>query len=539
MCHFRNHKHAIMENKTQEQLLNESLAALRKYKESCGDVFPFLHGDQTLGEEHTRRLKENGHLRNITGEWYIITYRDHFASDWYRAFWHFIAAYCDSKYGQYEWVLGADDSLRFRAGGGLIPHHLTVRFSSGENTFTWLPGGHELVEVWGNDPAEPYDRDNIETEPHYGVRLYGLNRALLTASPGFWREHPTDARTCLAMIQDTGGLVDMTLRMGLFEGACRVAGGLRSIGNPWYADYIMARLRESGRRLEEENPFYEDVAVPMEACAVATRMRLMWRMMRPAVLEAKGRIPAGPVDRTPGVILRMTAEVYTKDIVNSLGLDGYTVNEEAAEKARSDPEFNPEDWGDDLECSCATLGYARAFNSAVSRLLHRMTGGSDSAARITDKDYLTVLFDYLTYPIFNAGVWDWEEYSSWYRDTPFFVPDSRHIPAGPEALDRAMDVFRELFTAESDAFVRAVMGHFLIAYIHPFYAGNGQVARLLMNTQLVAGGYPWTVITEDLEEEYNDVLEKACVELDISGFAALVARQVDLCGRSDNLGTRM
>ena len=529
MSIFKKRKHVTMENKIQEQLLNESLAALRQFKESCGESFPILHGDKTLGEEHTRRLRESHHLGRITGEWYFITYRDHFASDWYRAYWHFVAAYCGSRFGEDDWVLGADDSLVFRAAGGVIPRQLAVRSCRAMNVITPLPGGHELDEVWGFDPDEPYDRANIETEPRYGVRLYELNRALLTASPGFWREHPTDARTCLAMIQDTGGLVDMTLRMGLFEGACRVAGGLRSIGNPWYADYIMARLRESGRRLEEENPFYEDVAVPMEACAVATRMRLMWRMMRPAVLEAKGSISAGPVDRTPGVILRMTAEVYTKDIVNSLGLDGYTVNEEAAEKARSDPEFNPEDWGDDLECSCATLGYARAFNSAVSRLLHLVTGGSDSAARITDKDYLTVLFDYLTYPIFNAGVWDWEEYSSWYRDTPFFVPDSRHIPAGPEALDRAMDVFRELFTAEGDAFVRAVMGHFLIAYIHPFYAGNGQVARLLMNTQLVAGGYPWTVIPEMWEKEYDNALEKACVEMDITDFAKLMAEFV---GRS-------
>ncbi len=533
MCHFRNHKHVIMENKTQEQLLNESLAALRQFKESCGDTFPILHGDKTLGEEHTRRLKESHNLGRITGEWYFITYRDHFVSDWYEAFWHFVAAYCESRYGEHEWVLGADDSLLFRAGGGVIPRHLTVRSGSAKNTFTWLPGGHELVEVWGSDPAEPCDRANIETEPLYGVRIYGLNRALLTASPGFWREHPTDARTCLAMVQDTGGLVDMTLRKGLFEGACRVAGGLRSIGNPWYADYIMGRLREAGFKLEEVNPFDGDVAVPMEACAVATRMRLMWRSMRPAVLEAKEGIAIKPVDRTPGEILRMTAEAYPSDIANSLGLDGYTVNGEAAEKARSDPKFNPEDWGDDLESSSATLGYARAFDSAVFRLLHLMTGGSDGAAGITDGNYLVKLFDYLTYPIFNAGVWDWEELVFWYRDTPFHVRNSRHIPPEPGALDRAMDVFRELFTGEGDAFVRAVMGHFLIAWLHPFQAGNGQVARLLMNTQLVAAGYPWTVIPEMWDEEYDKALEKACVELDIGDFARLMAEYVDSSGGTE------
>ena len=519
-----------MENKTQEQLLNESLAALRQFKESCGESFPILHGDKTLGEEHTRRLRESHHLGRITGEWYFITYRDHFASDWYRAYWHFVAAYCGSRFGEDDWVLGADDSLVFRAAGGVIPRQLAVRSCRAMNVITPLPGGHELDEVWGFDPDEPYDRANIETEPRFGVRLYQLNRALLTASPGFYREHPTDARTCLAMIQDTGGLVDMTLRMGLYEGACRVAGGLRSIGNPWYADYIMARLRESGRRLEEENPFYEDVAVPMEACAVATRMRLMWRGMRPAVLEAKEGIADKPVDRTPGEILRMTAEAYPGDIANSLGLDGYTVNVEAAEKASSDLDFNPEDWGDDLEGSSATLGYAHAFQSAVFRLLNLMTGGSDSAAGITDEDYLVDLNGYLTEPLFHARVWDWEEYVHWYRDTPFFIRESRHIPPDPGTLDRAMDVFRELFTGEGDAFVRAVMGHFLIAYIHPFQAGNGAVARLLMNTQLVAGGYPWTVISEMWDEEYFAALEKACVYQDISDFARLMAEYVDRSG---------
>ena len=211
------------------------------------------------------------------------------------------------------------------------------------------------------------------------------------------------------------------------------------------------------------------------------------------------------------------------------------MNVEAAEKVRSDLDFNPEDWGDDLEGSSATLGYAHAFQSAVFRLLNLMTGGSDSAAGITDEDYLVDLNGYLTEPLFRARVWDWEEYVHWYRDTPFFIRESRHIPPEPGTLDRAMDVFMELFSAEGDAFVRAVMGHFLIAYIHPFQAGNGLVARILMNTQLVSGGYPWTVIPQMWDEEYFAALEKACVGLDISDFARLMAEYVDSSGGTGEL----
>ena len=55
--------------------------------------------------------------------------------------------------------------------------------------------------------------------------------------------------------------------------------------------------------------------------------------------------------------------------------------------------------------------------------------------------------------------------------------------------------------------------------------GNGQIARFLMNCQLVAGGYAWTVIPADLAEEYDEALEKACTELDISMFTKLILAQ--------------
>ena len=46
-----------------------------------------------------------------------------------------------------------------------------------------------------------------------------------------------------------------------------------------------------------------------------------------------------------------------------------------------------------------------------------------------------------------------------------------------------------------------------------------------MNCQLVAGGYAWTVIPADLAEEYDEALEKACTELDISMFTKLILAQ--------------
>jgi len=51
-----------------------------------------------------------------------------------------------------------------------------------------------------------------------------------------------------------------------------------------------------------------------------------------------------------------------------------------------------------------------------------------------------------------------------------------------------------LLRAEPDAGVRAVLGHFMFVYIHPYMDGNGRMGRFLMNLMLASGGYPWTVV---------------------------------------------
>jgi len=54
-----------------------------------------------------------------------------------------------------------------------------------------------------------------------------------------------------------------------------------------------------------------------------------------------------------------------------------------------------------------------------------------------------------------------------------------------------------LFSAlsqEEHPAVCAVLGHFLIGYIHPYPDGNGPIARFLMNTLFCVAGYPWTII---------------------------------------------
>jgi Fic family protein len=53
--------------------------------------------------------------------------------------------------------------------------------------------------------------------------------------------------------------------------------------------------------------------------------------------------------------------------------------------------------------------------------------------------------------------------------------------------------------------------------------GNGRIARFLMNTQFVSGGYDWTIIPVERRTEYMAALEKASVQVDITEFTLFIA----------------
>lgn len=89
-----------------------------------------------------------------------------------------------------------------------------------------------------------------------------------------------------------------------------------------------------------------------------------------------------------------------------------------------------------------------------------------------------------------------------------------------------MPKFFRLLTDEPDARVRAVLGHFMFVFIHPYMDGNGRMGRFILNAMLASGGYPWTVVPLESREEYMKALEKASVYSDISDFTRVIATLV-------------
>lgn len=113
-----------------------------------------------------------------------------------------------------------------------------------------------------------------------------------------------------------------------------------------------------------------------------------------------------------------------------------------------------------------------------------------------------------------------------YRNIAIYISNARHVPPAVERVRQCMPLFLELMRHEEDAAVRAVLGHFIFAYIHPYVDGNGRISRFIMNLMLTTGGYRWTIVTVQTCSEYLAALDQASGDKDRTAFARLIARLV-------------
>ena len=89
-----------------------------------------------------------------------------------------------------------------------------------------------------------------------------------------------------------------------------------------------------------------------------------------------------------------------------------------------------------------------------------------------------------------------------------------------------MPLLMELLEAEESGAVRAVLGHFVFVFIHPYIDGNGRLGRFIMNYMLTTAGYVWTIVPVQRRAEYMAALEQASSVRNIRPFAQMMARLV-------------
>lgn len=97
----------------------------------------------------------------------------------------------------------------------------------------------------------------------------------------------------------------------------------------------------------------------------------------------------------------------------------------------------------------------------------------------------------------------------------------------PELVAGTLEMGLELLRSLERPFDRAVFVHFLIAEIHPFADGNGRIARIAMNGELVAAGEARIVIPTAMRGSYVSALRA----LSLNGRPEALIRVLDYLQR--------
>lgn len=443
---------------------------------------------------HRERLLQNGFLQQIIKGWLMSSRPETSAGDttpWHASFWEFCARYCEDRFGD-EWHPSPELSILLHAEATAIPHRVVVYTPHGTNN---------TIEL-----------------------LFRPAAALVRVPEDFYTRYPVEARVALAIVRDSSDILRPLLRGGHSAVAGRLAGAFRRAHRGSVADDILETMSSAGYDVREADPFSPDLpldpVVPTTS-PMARRIEGLWKKLRGDILEAFPSAPGRPDD--VGEYLKFVDDVYQNDAYHSLSIEGYNVTAELVERVRAgdwDPEHRDEDR--DERDALAARGYWRTFQR-VKESVAAVLGGENpgAVAREAHREWYREPFQ----PFVAAGVLSASALAG-YRDAPVYVRSSRHVPPRADAVRDTMPTLFDLAENETEASVKAVLGHWMVGYIHPYPDGNGRIARFLMNVTLAGGGYPWTVIRVEDRDSYLAALEVASVASDIRPFTRFLAERV-------------
>lgn len=111
-----------------------------------------------------------------------------------------------------------------------------------------------------------------------------------------------------------------------------------------------------------------------------------------------------------------------------------------------------------------------------------------------------------------------------YRNVDVYISGAQHTPPSPNEMYHQIKAFYADLESrkDSDAVYLAAWVHAEFVKIHPFVDGNGRTSRLLMNYELMQGGYLPISIPKEERLSYFEKLETYAIHGDIEPFAAFI-----------------
>jgi fido (protein-threonine AMPylation protein) len=496
---------------TPSEKLAESLEVLKDFQ----DKEQIAIKTSQLSRIHRERLVKNGFLKEVIKGWYIATPAHEQQGDstsWYASYWHFCAAYLTVRYGK-SYCISADHSLQIHSGNWTVPQQLIVRSTKGINSV--IPLLHN-TSLFSMKSSLPKVAEITEVE---GIRMLTLVSALVHCSPSVFIKSATDVRTALAMIKDSSEILRLLLDGGHSTVASRLIGAFRNIGQGRIANDILKTMQSAGYTIRETDPF--ETATPIvlssrEKSPYVNRIKLMWHEMREIVIKHFPKAPGLP--KHPDKYMKQVEEIYVTDAYHSLSIERYRVTPELIERVRSGTwDSHKNTYDKKQRDAMAARGYWQATQKVRESIKEILKG--KNAGKILDEDHGEWYRELFAHSITAGKASD----LAGYRNSQVYIGGSKHVPLNKDAVRDAMPVLLESLENEPEASVRAVLGHFIFVFIHPYMDGNGRMGRFLLNVMLASGGYPWTVIPVEERKAYMGALEKASVNQDIEAFAKFIA----------------
>jgi hypothetical protein len=463
-------------------------------------------------------LLERGYLHEVCKGWYLLsrpTQRAGESTLWYAAFWDFLAVYLQERFGD-DYCLSAVPSLEVNIGSNLVPRQVTAITAHAGKTMLELPHETSLLVY--------QDAKNLPraVEVVNGLRVMPLPLALCRMPVTFFQARATDAEIALRAVKSVDDLVRVILETGSPGLAGRLAAAYQFLGDEERSRQIVKAVEAAGITCQLENPFTRATPVFVGPTRLispyAGRIEAMFHTMREPVLSVFKDF--GP-QTSPGVetYLQHVDEVYEHDAYNSLSIEGYRVTPELIEKIRLgqwNPGQNPQD--QEQVAAMAAKGYLEAFR-LVKESVRRVLEGKTAITVVKSEyqDWYRALFGASV----QAGLLE-AYHLAGHRNGRVFIRASRHVPPPADAVTDAITALFARLEAEREAIVRAVLGHFLFGFIHPYMDGNGRMTRFLMNVMLASGGYPWTIVRTARRKQYLDALDVAAVDQNIVPFTEFI-----------------
>lgn len=440
----------------EHQKLAKALEALHTINGSDQGV---IKGKQ-LKQGDRETLLRSGFLKEFFKGWYFLS--DPMAdpgdtTPFFAHYFEFLSRYLSERFDE-NYCLSAEQSLLLHAQINVVPAQITVIVDCNVNQKVDL---YENYSLFIYSIKNPIPADLKQTVS--GVQCYSAAAALVLLSPKHYQLQSHEIQIVMNKIADPlaiARLVDYNQ-----QGVSRLIGAYRQVGRGDFADAILKQLSDLGYLIREiDKPFDQPLVVPLTDVRnpMYSRIKLLFELFREDVLAAKPDMPLLSLSETE--YLASIEAIKVDDAYHSLSIERYRVTPDLIQKIAVG-DWNPQSKQDKQQRDAmAVKGYLEAFNlvklAANQAYLKQKTG-----AELFIEQHQR-WFAQLFMPSVEAGLLKRQDLIG-YRRHLVFLSGSKHIPPHFEHILDGFDALKQCLLAEPDAFVKAVMVHFLLGYIHP------------------------------------------------------------------------